>query len=147
MTAVVVLVIFVILVIFLYRRTPSQDKGRNISEIQNPAYEGETQLSRKLPQVPYSESGYEEPAEYAQLDILQRVPMDANYQSLKREGQQRGSDETKDHTILKSRNENAQEKASLGSKPVSDVTGDYVTIVSKEADSEVSKESLYEELP
>jgi hypothetical protein len=37
-----------------------------------------------LPQIPGSGGGYEEPAQYAQLDSSKRVriPIDANYQSL-----------------------------------------------------------------
>ena len=56
---------------------------RDVVNIQNAAYDGDKQPQRKLPDIPYSNSDYEEPSDYAQLDSSKRVPMDANYQSLK----------------------------------------------------------------
>ncbi len=41
-----------------------------------------TQPNIELPQVPDSGGGYEEPAQYAQLDSSKRDRIDANYQSL-----------------------------------------------------------------
>jgi flagellar basal body-associated protein FliL len=41
-----------------------------------------TQPTIEIPRIPVSEGGYEEPAQYQQLDSSRRVPVDANYQSL-----------------------------------------------------------------
>ncbi|XP_028399469.1 uncharacterized protein LOC114522887 [Dendronephthya gigantea] len=82
--AVVVLVtVIVIVACFRYRRMSPRDKEQNIGEIKNPAFDGETQQREELPSVPKSESDYEEPTEYAQLDKLRRASINANYQSLK----------------------------------------------------------------
>ena len=147
MAAVVVLVTVILIVAwFLYRRTPPRDKEQNIGEVQNPAYVGESQRNRRLPQVPHFESGYEEPtetAEYTQLDSSKRVPIDANYQSLKHRDKPGGSDDTGDYAVL----ERGDENASLSNKPANNLAEAYVTVVSKEPGSEVAKESLYEELP
>jgi hypothetical protein len=90
----------VILGCFLYRRKRGKGNTPNIGNIQNTAYEGDTQRNMELPQVSGSEyCAYEEPAEYAQLDIFKRVPVDANYQSLIVEGTQldRGNSENDQH--------------------------------------------------
>jgi hypothetical protein len=99
--AVVVLVTaMVILGCFLYRRKPGKGNTPDIGNIQNTAYEGDIQRNIELPQVSDSENcAYEEPAEYAQLDIFKRVPVDANYQSLIVEGTKidRGNSENDQH--------------------------------------------------
>ena len=41
-----------------------------------------TQPNIELPRIPVSEGGYEEPAQYQQLDNSRRVPVDENYRSL-----------------------------------------------------------------
>ncbi|CAB3990260.1 Hypothetical predicted protein, partial [Paramuricea clavata] len=53
----------------------------------------------ELPQVSDSEKlcAYEEPAEYIQIDISKRVPIDANYQSLIVEGTQLDRGENDQH--------------------------------------------------
>ena len=49
---------------------------------QNLVYEGDTRQDRELLQIPQTDGDYEQPAEYAQLVCSERVPIDANYQSL-----------------------------------------------------------------
>ena len=78
---VIIMAIFIVAWIF-YRRKPGNENRQDIGNIQNAAYVGDNQPERRLPQVPYSDSDYEEPSDYAQLDSSKRVPIDANYQSL-----------------------------------------------------------------
>ena len=78
---VIIMAIFIVAWIF-YRRKPGNENRQDIGNIQNAAYVGDNQPERRLPQVPYSDSDYEEPSDYAQLDSSKRVPVDANYQSL-----------------------------------------------------------------
>ena len=57
---------------------------RDVVNVQNAAYDGDKQPQRKLSNISYSNSVYEEPSDYAlQLDSAKRVPMDTSYQSLK----------------------------------------------------------------
>ena len=107
--AVVVLVTIIFIVAcFLYRRMLSlskNDKERNIGEIQNAAFEGESQQNGRLSLEASSESAYEEPAEYAQLDNFRRVSINQNYQSLRRRDEQDGSWNTREDAILGTENE------------------------------------------
>jgi hypothetical protein len=50
--------------------------------IQLPQTHAQAIRDQELPPLPVSEGGYEEPAQYQQLDSSRRVPVDANYQSL-----------------------------------------------------------------
>ncbi|CAB4011972.1 microneme MIC12 [Paramuricea clavata] len=86
--AVIVLVTVILIVArFICRRKEGPDNTRNIGDIQNAAYEGDKQPKRpKMPKKPHSEHVYDEPTVYAQLDSSTRVPIDANYQSLNKEG-------------------------------------------------------------
>ena len=117
---VVIVTVILISVCILYRRKPGKDDMGDIGNIQNAAYEGDTQTDRKLPEIPYSDSNYEEPAHYAQLDSSERVPIDANYQSLNIEGYQQ---------LDNNHNENVQQYASLN------------------IDTNPSNESIYEVIP
>ena len=58
--AALVIIIMVILIVawFFYRRRPGRENSQEIGEIQNAAYEGDTQPPR-LPQVLYSDGDYE----------------------------------------------------------------------------------------
>ena len=78
---VIIMAIFIVAWIF-YRRKPGNENRQDIGNIQNAAYVGDNQPERGLPQVPYSDSDYEEPSDYAELDSSKRIPIDANYQSL-----------------------------------------------------------------
>ncbi len=123
-SAVVVLItVIVIIACILYRRIPKRESAREIGNIQNAAYDGDTQPDRRLPQVPNSESDYVEPAEYAQLDSSKRVPIDANYESLNVEGYEQ---------LDRDPNENVQQYASLN--------------LNGNPRNEVPDESLHEEL-
>ncbi|CAB3988513.1 Hypothetical predicted protein [Paramuricea clavata] len=82
---VVFITVIVILTRVIYRRKPRRESTGDIGNIQNAAYEGDIYTDRRLPHVPDSDSHYEEPAKYAQLDSSKRVPIDANYQSLNME--------------------------------------------------------------
>ncbi len=110
----------------LYRRIPRTERVREIAigNIQNAAYDGDTQPDRRLSQVPDSESGYLEPAEYAQLDSSKRVPINANYESLNVEGYQQ---------LNRDLNENVQQY--------------QLNLTDANPRNEVPDESLYEELP
>ena len=125
---------------FLYRRKPGRRRAnentQNINNIKNAAYEGDTPVQRRLPQVSSSNSDYEEPAEYQQLDSSKRVPIDANYQSLMRKNKQAGSEERG--------NEDDQRHTSLRNKPEDDADKGYVTVLSGDASA---NGSIYEELP
>ena len=144
--AAMVVIIVVILVVcwFLYRRKPGKKRAnentQNINNIKNAAYEGDTPVQRRLPQVPSSNSGYEEPAEYQQLDSFKRVPIDANYQSLIHKNKQASSG----IAVLERGNEDGQRHTSLRNKPEDDADKGYVTVMSGDAST---KESIYEELP
>ena len=81
-----VVVLIMVVACLLYRRKPKNENTRDTGNIQNAAYEGDTQTDRRLPEIPHSDRDYEEPAQYAQLDSSMRVPIDANYQSLDIEG-------------------------------------------------------------
>lgn len=72
---------FIVTCLF-YRRKRGKGNSRDIGNIQNIAYEGDTSRNIELPKIPGSESYYEEPAVYAQLASSLRVPVDENYQSL-----------------------------------------------------------------
>jgi hypothetical protein len=64
----------------LWKRKRDDDANYPQPTIQLP--QTHAQAMRELPPVPVSEGGYEEPAQYQQLDSSRRVPMDANYQCL-----------------------------------------------------------------
>ncbi|CAB4021986.1 Hypothetical predicted protein, partial [Paramuricea clavata] len=92
MAAVVVLIVILIVACLLYRRKRKNENTPDTGNIQNAAFEGDTQPRKPSSEIPYSD--YEEPAklaandqslnteDYAQLDISKRTPIDANYQSL-----------------------------------------------------------------
>ena len=120
--AVLVVIIAVIVIVgcIFYRRITRIVKKQDIGNIQNPAYDGDrdTQPQRRLPQIPYSDRGYEEPSHYSQLDSSKMVSIDANYQSLiKTQGSS---------TVVENGNDRC---------------------VNEMPDSEATKESTYEELP
>ena len=137
---VVIIVVILIVCWFLYRRKPGRKRAnentQNINNINNPAYEGDTPVQRRFPQVPSSNNHYEEPAEYQHLDSSKRVPIDANYQSLIHKNKQASSEERG--------NEDDQRHTSSGNKPEDGVDKGYVTVLSGDASA---KESIYEELP
>ena len=143
---VIIIAIILIVACFLHRKRSGMNNQRDVVNIQNAAYKGDKQPQRKLPNIPYSNSGYEEPSDYAQLDSSKRVPMDANYQSLKPKNKQSASDEAADYAVLERENENEQRYTSLQSNhPAGDYGEGYVTIMS--GNEAAGKESLYEELP
>jgi hypothetical protein len=122
---VVLVTVILIVACFLYRRISRREHTRDVGNIQNAAYEGDTQPhGRRLSQVSYSESGFEQPAEYAQLDSSNRVPIDANYESLNIEGYEQLNS---DH------NENVHQYASLN--------------VGNNPENEAPAEAVYEEIP
>ncbi|CAB4041834.1 Hypothetical predicted protein [Paramuricea clavata] len=124
--AAVVVLITVILIVacLLYRRKPQNENTQDTGNIQNAAYEGDTQTDRSLPEIPQAHRDYEEPAQYAQLDSSMRVPIDANYQSL----------QTRDHVQLgRDHNENVQRYASMN--------------IDNNLRNEFPDESVYEEVP
>ena len=123
--ALVVIITAVLIIAWIfYRRKPGNENRQDIGNIQNASYMGDTQTERRSSQVSNSEGGYEEPSDYAQLDILKRISIDANYQSLIHKNTQGGSTNT---SLTNNFN-----------------TGDgYVTVISS---SQVAKESIYEEL-
>ena len=83
MAAVVVMATAIVIVACLFhRRKTGKENPRDIDNIQNTAYEGNTPRNMELQKIPDPESCYEEPAEYAQLASSLREPVDANYQSL-----------------------------------------------------------------
>ncbi len=144
--AAVVVIVAVILIVawFFYRRKPGREKREDIGNIQNAAYEGDTHpQGRRLPQVPYSDTGYEEPSDYAQLDSSKRVPIDANYQSLRHKNKQ-GGPEAGDYAVLGRGNEKDERYTSLRNKSDNNPGEGYVTVMSG---NEATKESIYEELP
>ena len=140
---VVIIAVIVIVACIFYRRKPSSEKQQDVSNIRNAAYEGDTQLQRRLPQVPYSDSGYLEPSDYAQLDSSKRVPIDANYQSLVHNNTKSGPTDA-DYAVLERGNENDERYTSLMNKSDSG-DGGYVTVMS--GNEPATKESIYEELP
>ena len=85
-SATIVLVLTLILLIICFRHRRVLESTRDVGNIQNAAYEGDTQPEKELPQIPGTGNEYEEPAQYAQLDSSKRVPTDDNYQSLNVEG-------------------------------------------------------------
>lgn len=86
--AAVVVIVTVVLIVacFLYREILKRENTHGSGYIQNPAYQGDTQSDRTLPQIPHTDKEYEEPAVYTQLDSSNRTPIDENYQSLNEEG-------------------------------------------------------------
>ena len=123
----VVVIVTVILIVacFLHRRISRREHIPDVGNIQNAAYEGDTQPhGRRLSQVPSSESGFEQPAEYAQLDSSNRVPIDANYESLNLEGYEQ---------LNRDNNENVHQYASLN--------------VGGNPENETPEEAVYEEIP
>jgi hypothetical protein len=147
--AAVVVLITVILIVacLLYRRKPQNENARDTGNIQNAAYEGDTQTDRRLPEIPYSDRDYEEPAQYAQLDSSMRVPIDENYQSLDIEDYTQldsckrvpidanyQSLQTRDQIQLgRDHNENVQQYASMN--------------IDNNSRNEFPDESVYEEVP
>ena len=125
-TIVLVLTLILLIICFRHRRVLARESTQDVGNIQNIAYEGDTQPERELPQIPDTSSEYEEPAQYAQLDSSKRVPTDDNYQSLNVEGY----DE-----LQIDPNENIPQYASLKSdnNPANN--------------DEIPGESVYEELP
>jgi hypothetical protein len=121
--AAVILLVTVILIVarFICRRKEGPDNTRNVGDIQNAAYEGDKQPKKpRIPKKPYSEPVYDEPTVYAQLDSATRVPIDANYQSLSKEG-----------CGQRNQNENVQPYASLSNErnkvPGKPAQGIYLT--------------------
>ena len=106
--ATIVLVLTLILLIICFRHRRVLESTRDVGNIQNAAYEGDTQPERELPQIPGTSSEYEEPAQYSQLDSSKRVPTDDNYQSLNVEGYQQlqidPNENIPQYTSLKSNN-------------------------------------------
>ena len=88
MLATIVFVLTLILLVICFRHRRVLESTRDVGNIQNIAYERDTQPERELPQIPDTSSEYEGSAQYAQLDSSKRVPTDDNYQSLKVEGYQ-----------------------------------------------------------
>ena len=87
MATVFLILVILIIICFRYRRTFERESTQDVGNIQNAAYNGDTQPDRELPQIPHNnDSVYEEPAEYEQLDSSKRAPVDENYQSLNVEG-------------------------------------------------------------
>ena len=123
--AAVVVIVTVILIVgcLLYRQVLKRENTRDTGNIQNAAYEGDVKLNRALPQIPQTDSEYEEPAVYAQLDNSHRVPIDENYQSLNVEGYEQ---------LQTDHNENIPQYASLNNS----LGGGRIPV-----------ESMYEELP
>ena len=64
----------------LCRRKQGEETTQH--NFQNTAFSRDSPENIELPQIPHTEDGYEEPAQYAQLDSFRRVPIDDNYQSL-----------------------------------------------------------------
>ena len=128
-TVVFILAVMLIIICFRYRRVPERENTRDVGNIQNTAYEGDTQPDRELPQRPRStDRQYEESAVYAQLDSSKRVPADENYQSLNVEGYEQLRTEP---------NENVPQYTPLNINNNLDL----------EDDGEGHKESVYEEVP
>ena len=128
-TVVLILAVMLIIICFRYRRTLERENTRDVGNIQNTAYEGDTQPDRELPQIPHNTNReYEEPAVYAQLDSSKRIPADENYQSLNVEGYEQLRTEP---------NENVPQYTPLNINNNLDL----------EDDGEGHKESVYEEVP
>ena len=153
MAALVVIIVVILIVTWiLYRRKTGQENREDIGNIQNAAYEGATQPKRRLPQVPHSDSDYEEPSDYAQLDSSKRVPIDANYQSLRHENEQ-GS--PTDYAQLDLSNRipiDANYQSLIHENTQGSPTNNSLANQSNEEDwhvtgSEVANEAIYEELP
>ena len=143
MAAFVVIIAVILIVAWIfYRRKSRKENRQDIGNIQNAAYVGDNQPQRRLPQVPYSDSGYEEPSDYAQLDSSKRVPIDANYQSLTHNMTKGSPADARDYAVLESGDKDDERYTSLTNK--SDLGGGYVTVMSG---NEATKESIYEELP
>jgi negative regulator of sigma E activity len=83
MAAVVVLIVILIFACLLYRRKQKKENTPDTGNIQNAAFEGDTQPGKPSSEIPYSD--YEEPAKLAQPDSSTRVPVDENDQSLNTE--------------------------------------------------------------
>ena len=136
---VVAAMVVIIVCWFLYRRKPGRKRAnentQNINNINNPAYEGDTPVQRRFPQVP-SSNHYEEPAEHQQLGSSKRVPIDANYQSL----MQASSGIAPDYAVLERGNEDDQRHTSSENKPEDGVNKGYVTALFGDASA---KESIY----
>lgn len=127
--ALIIALVTAIVVRFRYRRSPRKQSSETVDYIQNSAYEGDKEGSiRRLPNVPYSEDGYEEPATYAQLDSSKRIPVDKNYQGLIIRGKQGVEKDVPDSAGLQREDESQKERCSL------------------ENNKDVEKESVYEEL-
>ena len=139
---VVIIAVILIVAWIFYRRKSRKENRQDIGNIQNAAYVGDNQPQRRLPQVPYSDSGYEEPSDYAQLDRSKRVPIDANYQSLTHNMTKGSAPDARDYAVLESGDKDDERYTSLTNK--SDLGGGYVTVMSG---NEATKESIYEELP
>ena len=125
--AAVVVIVTAILIVacFLYRQILKRESTQDTGYIQNPAYKGDTQSDRTLPQIPHTDIKYEEPAIYTQLDTSNRTPIDENYQSLNEE----------DYEPLQTyQNENIPQYASLNTFDNAEDEGN-------------PDESAYEELP
>ena len=145
---VVIIVVMLIVCWFLYRKKPGRKRAnentQNINNINNPAYEGDTPVQRRFPQVPSSNNHYEEPAKYQHLDSSKVVPIDANYQSLIHKNKQASSGIAPDYAALERGNEDDQRHTSSGNKPEDRADKGFVTVLSGDASAE---ESIYEEIP
>jgi hypothetical protein len=80
--AVVVVAVVIFTVCILFKRKTVGTNQRNIENNENTGYDDVLSPRIDLLQIPDSQSGYEEPSPYAQLDKSKRVPIAANYQSL-----------------------------------------------------------------
>ena len=128
-TVVLILAVMLIIICFRYRRILERENTRDFGNIQNTAYEGDTQPDRELPQIPHNtDREYEEPVVYAQLDSSKRIPADENYQSLNVEGYE---------PLRTEPNENVPQYTPLNINNNLDL----------EDDGEGHNESVYEEVP
>jgi hypothetical protein len=79
---VVVLSIANVAVCLLWKRKADKNSTGMMANQENNGNGNVSSETNELEQILNSESEYEEPSAYAQLDIFRRVPMDGNYQSL-----------------------------------------------------------------
>ena len=82
-TFVIVLAMVIFVTCFFYKRKQVETNKENVENNENTVYDDVLSPHIELPQLHRTASGYEQPSPYAQLDNSKRVPIDANYQSLK----------------------------------------------------------------
>ena len=148
MAALVVIIAVILKVAWIFYRRKSRNENRqDIGNIQNAAYMGDTQTRSRASQVQYSEGGYEEPSDYAQLDILKRIPIDENYQSLtpsdyaQLDSSKRVPVDVNYQSLIHKDTQGGSTNTSLMNE--SNTGDDCVTVIST---NQVAKESIYEEL-